>query len=162
MPDAMPKTLDPIKTATNTTADETKISPSNVKTERTDMKPSTGNVADTDVEDKKSTTVDVKEEQTEKEIKPKEDNVPYDWATELMKDYIPDLIENSPKMEIFFCILSETIRLGDRMLIFSQSLLTLNVLERFLQANPTKKNDDEASVRWAKNYTYFRKCSNCE
>lgn len=98
---------------------------------------------------------DVKDDgKDEKDVKVKDDGIPYDWAVELMKGYTPDLIENSPKMEIFFCILEESIRLGDRMLIFSQSLLTLNLIEKFLQANPTAVTDTE--IRWAKNTNYYR------
>lgn len=84
---------------------------------------------------------------------PRDDGIPYDWAVELMKNYVPDLIENSPKMEIFFCILEESLKLGDRMLVFSQSLLTLNLIERFLQLNYV--NGTEA--KWAKNTNYYRK-----
>lgn len=106
-----------------------------------------------ETDDKKS--ADVKDETIEKDAKVKDDGIPYDWAIELMKNYTPDLIENSTKMEIFFCILDETIALGDRMLIFSQSLLTLNLIERFLQANPTKTGESE--IKWAKNVNYYRK-----
>lgn len=82
----------------------------------------------------------------------REDGIPYEWAVELMKDYIPDLLENSPKIEVFFTILNESIKLGDRLLVFSQSLLTLNLLERFLQKNKIPKTD----VNWARNVSYFR------
>ncbi|XP_031636491.1 uncharacterized protein LOC116349266 isoform X4 [Contarinia nasturtii] len=106
-----------------------------------------------ETEDKKF--VDIKEENAEKlDAKVKDDGIPYDWAIELMKNYTPDLIENSTKMEIFFCILEETISLGDRMLIFSQSLLTLNLIERFLQANPAKVTENE--IKWSKNINYYR------
>lgn len=102
------------------------------------------------------TNTPVKEDVTtpEKDAKVKsEDGIPYDWALEIMKNYVPDLIENSPKMEIFFCILEESLKLGDRILVFSQSLLTLNLIEKFLQANKVKDTD----VRWAKNLNYYRK-----
>lgn len=124
---------------------------SEAKDEKTDNQSSDkGNDDETD--DKK--LIIVKEENAEKDPKVKDDGIPYDWAIELMKNYTPDLIENSTKMEIFFCILDETIRLGDRMLIFSQSLLTLNLIERFLQANPTKVTENE--IKWAKNVNYYR------
>lgn len=83
----------------------------------------------------------------------RDDGIPYDWAVDLMKDYVPDLLENSPKMEIFFCILEESIKLGDRLLVFSQSLLTLNLLERFLQRS---KIPDSENNNWVKNVSYFR------
>lgn len=82
----------------------------------------------------------------------RDDGIPYEWAVELMKDYVSDLVENSPKMEIFFCILEESIKLGDRLLVFSQSLLTLNVLERFLQRSKIPTTE----THWAKNVSYFR------
>jgi len=82
----------------------------------------------------------------------RDDGIPYDWAVDLMKDYVPDLIENSPKLEIFLCILNESIKLGDRLLVFSQSLLTLNLLEKFLQRLKIPNSDKF----WAKNQSYFR------
>lgn len=82
----------------------------------------------------------------------RDDGIPYDWAVELMKDYVPDLVENSPKLEIFFCILEESIKLGDRLLVFSQSLLTLNLLEKFLQHTKIPNTENF----WAKNQSYFR------
>ncbi|XP_035785404.1 uncharacterized protein LOC118463145 [Anopheles albimanus] len=89
-----------------------------------------------------------------KETKGKDskDEIPYEWAFELMKGYIPDLLETSPKMEIFFCILEESIRLGDRLLVFSQSLLTLNLIERFLQRNKIPGTESN----WSRNISYFR------
>lgn len=98
-----------------------------------------------------------KEKQEEAKEQPstknsKDDGIPYDWAVELMKDYIPDLLENSPKIELFFCILNESVKLGDRILVFSQSLLTLNVMEKFLQKNKIHGTEEN----WAKNTSYFR------
>lgn len=84
--------------------------------------------------------------------KNRDDGIPYDWAIDLMKEYVADLLENSPKMEIFFCILEESIKLGDRLLVFSQSLLTLNILERFLKS----KKIPDGDCNWSKNVTYFR------
>ena len=55
-----------------------------------------------------------------------------------MSEYMPGLVENSYKMEIFLEILEETLSSGDRILVFSQSLLCLNLLEQFLsQRNVT-------------------------
>uniref|UniRef100_A0A336LHX0 CSON014418 protein n=1 Tax=Culicoides sonorensis TaxID=179676 RepID=A0A336LHX0_CULSO len=84
--------------------------------------------------------------------KVKDDSIPYDWALDLLKGYVPDQLSNSPKMEIFFCLLEETILHGDRMLLFSQSLLTLNVIEKFLQ----RSTIPNSNMTWCKNVSYFR------
>ena len=47
--------------------------------------------------------------------------------------YIPGDIQNAAKTQIFFTILEESIRIGDKMLVFSQSLYTLDLLEEFLK-----------------------------
>ncbi|XP_076266100.1 uncharacterized protein LOC143199867 isoform X2 [Rhynchophorus ferrugineus] len=83
----------------------------------------------------------------------KEDGgIPYDWAIELLKDYIPGKIENSAKMKILFCIIKESIALGDRLLVFSQSLITLDLIEQFLQASDVPGE----TYKWAKNVSYYR------
>ncbi|XP_046478316.1 uncharacterized protein [Neodiprion pinetum] len=86
----------------------------------------------------------------------KEDpGIPYDWATDLMKGYVPGLIDASAKMSIFFCILEEAVRLGDRILAFSQSLFTLNLVEDFLARN-SLKHPDGRTEDWMKNVNYYR------
>lgn len=75
------------------------------------------------------------------------------WALDIMKNYIPDQISSSPKMEIFFCIMKESIFMGDRILLFSQSLLTLNLIEGFLKSSYVPGS----TSFWTRNITYFRK-----
>ncbi|KAM7342670.1 helicase ARIP4 [Cochliomyia hominivorax] len=91
-------------------------------------------------------------ENTDVEQKKGSEKITYDWAMKFMKKYEPGLISNSPKMEIFFCILNESIAIGDRVLLFSQSLLTLNLIEKFLQANLIPGGDSN----WTYNKHYFR------
>jgi len=76
-------------------------------------------------------------------------------ATELMKGYVPGLIDASGKMTLFFCILEEAIKLGDRVLAFSQSLFTLNLIEDFLARNSLKYPDGQTDA-WIKNVNYYR------
>lgn len=92
-------------------------------------------------------------ENNEIEQKKGPEKITYDWAMKFMKKYEPGLISNSPKMEIFFCILNNSVCIGDRVLLFSQSLLTLNLIEKFLQANRIPGGDDH----WSYNKHYFRK-----
>lgn len=80
------------------------------------------------------------------------EHIPYDWAVELMKGYVPEMIENSPKFEIFFLLLEESVKLGDRVLFFSQSLLTLSLIEKFLQRRLVPGTEKH----WQKNHNYFR------
>nr|XP_022902490.1 uncharacterized protein LOC111415174 isoform X2 [Onthophagus taurus] len=108
--------------------------------------------------------IDIKQEPSDDDIKiveatpaiktaTKEDTgIPYDWAIELLKDYVPGIIENSAKLEILFCIIKESIALGDRLLVFSQSLITLDLIEQFLQMNVVPGD----TLNWAKNVNYYR------
>jgi RAD54-like protein 2 len=45
--------------------------------------------------------------------------------------------------------------LGDRVLVFSQSLFTLNLIEDFLQ----RTNLPGRQEKWARNWNYYRKLS---
>lgn len=83
----------------------------------------------------------------------KAEEVTYDWATELLKDYVPGIIENSAKMELFFYLLNESIKVGDRLLLFSQSLFTLNLIEDFLEKNFIPGTN----CLWQRNTSYYRK-----
>lgn len=106
-----------------------------------------------ELEEKKKKRKKSESSSPEKETKSsRDDGIPYEWAVELMKDYVPDLLENAPKMEIFFCILNESMAVGDRILVFSQSLLTLNLIERYLQRERVPRKEH----CWAKNTNYFR------
>ncbi|CAL7951520.1 unnamed protein product [Xylocopa violacea] len=111
-----------------------------------------------DKEDKSDDEILTKDEEKDCKSSPgaKEDpGIPYDWATELMKGYVPGLIDASAKMTIFFCILEEAIKLGDRVLAFSQSLFTLNLIEDFLARNSLKYPDGQTDA-WIKNVNYYR------
>jgi len=55
-------------------------------------------------------------------------------------------------------ILQESISRNDRMLVFSQSLLTLDLIEEYLQRRQVPGLQDY----WAKNKNYFRKLFNFE
>lgn len=83
----------------------------------------------------------------------KAEEMTYDWAAELLKDYVPGIIENSAKMELLFYILNESIKMGDRLLLFSQSLFTLNLIEDFLERNYIPGTN----CLWQRNTNYYRK-----
>lgn len=79
----------------------------------------------------------------------------FDWAMNSLQNFQPNLIENSAKMQIFECILNETLLLGDKVLLFSQSLMTLKLIERFLNTNIIM-----STAEWKENSTYLRKNDN--
>lgn len=89
----------------------------------------------------------------------KENGLSYDWAGPLIKDYIPRMMEMSGKMMILNKILEETVSIGDKLLLFSQSLSTLNLIEQFLAEISVPVNENtalEPPQKWAKNVSYFR------
>ncbi len=51
-------------------------------------------------------------------------------------DFRPGDYRNSGKLSIFLSLLQESVRAGDKMLLFSQSLLTLDLIERLLGQTP--------------------------
>ena len=51
----------------------------------------------------------------------------------MFNDYTLGLLENSNKFTVLFKLIEETIMVGERLLLFSQSLLTLDLIETFLQ-----------------------------
>lgn len=83
----------------------------------------------------------------------KNDEFSCSWALDIMKNYVSGQISSSPKMEIFFCIMKESIFAGDRILLFSQSLLTLNLIEGFLKTSYVPGSTN----LWTRNFSYFRK-----
>ncbi|XP_076132128.1 helicase ARIP4-like isoform X1 [Alosa pseudoharengus] len=81
----------------------------------------------------------------------------YEWAKDIMADYKTGLLENSAKMVLLFHLIDESVRNGDKILVFSQSLSTLSVIEEFLakrmmpetRASSLKQN-------WVRNVNYYR------
>ncbi|KAF6022709.1 RAD54L2 [Bugula neritina] len=80
--------------------------------------------------------------------------ISYDWVKPAFADYRPGVLENSGKFVILFQIIEETLRLGEKLLIFSQSLTTLNLLEQFLSRMPIPHSC--LNENWSRNVTYFR------
>lgn len=83
------------------------------------------------------------------------------------KGYIPQLLENGPKFLILFDILNISVSMGEKVLVFSQSIPTLNLLEEFLHKShiPNQTIHKNASVLeplsfsaqfWELNSNYFR------
>ena len=73
-------------------------------------------------------------------------------AMELLKDYKEGLIECGPKVGFLKQLIEESVTVGDKMLVFSQSLFTLSLIEDFLGKWQVPGRD----YNWAKNKNYFR------
>ncbi len=58
-------------------------------------------------------------------------------------------------MVVLFSLIDESVQLGDKLLVFSQSLLTLNLIEEFLARREVPGTDE----KWTKNKNYFREFS---
>jgi len=69
-----------------------------------------------------------------------------DWALPIFQNYQPGVLENGVKFEILFEIIKETVTFKDKLLVFSQSLLSLDLIETFLAQK----------YKWSKNQQYYR------
>ncbi|XP_029011626.1 helicase ARIP4-like isoform X2 [Betta splendens] len=87
--------------------------------------------------------------------------ITYEWAKEIMCDYKPGVLENSAKMVLLFHLIEESVRKGDKVLVFSQSLSTLTVIEEFLAKrtvppSPNASDRERTSQNWVRNLNYYR------
>ena len=76
-----------------------------------------------------------------------------DWAARLMETYKPNSLENGAKFLLSFSIIEESIKCGDKILLFSQSLLSLDLIEQYLQ----KINVPNTNEKWKKYKNYYSK-----
>ncbi|NWY05459.1 ARIP4 Helicase, partial [Nothoprocta ornata] len=84
--------------------------------------------------------------------------VTYEWAKDILCDYQTGVLENSPKMVLLFHLVEESVKLGDKILVFSQSLSTLSVIEEFLAKRPmpSPPGSDGGIHNWVRNISYYR------
>ncbi|XP_074952559.1 helicase ARIP4 isoform X2 [Phalacrocorax aristotelis] len=84
--------------------------------------------------------------------------VTYEWAKDILCDYQTGVLENSPKMVLLFHVIEESVKLGDKILVFSQSLSTLSVIEEFLAKRPmpSPPGSDGSVHNWVRNINYYR------
>ncbi|XP_075949419.1 helicase ARIP4-like isoform X2 [Anarhichas minor] len=87
--------------------------------------------------------------------------ITYEWAKDILYDYKPGYLENSAKMMLLFHLIEESVRKGDKILVFSQSLSTLTVIEDFLAKrpvppSPNTSSRDRPNQNWVRNLNYYR------
>uniref|UniRef100_A0A3Q3XCG8 Uncharacterized protein n=1 Tax=Mola mola TaxID=94237 RepID=A0A3Q3XCG8_MOLML len=84
--------------------------------------------------------------------------ITYEWAKDIMSDYHTGVLQNSAKMVLLFHLIDESVRKRDKILVFSQSLSTLTVIEDFLSKRPmpTGVVSESKSQTWVRNLNYYR------
>lgn len=91
--------------------------------------------------------------------KSSENTISYEWAYPLMEQYVPDQLENSHKFLVLMTIVEQTLGVGDKLLVFSQSLSTLDLVERFLTRREVPLRPGgllPQGEKWARGRSYFR------
>ncbi|NP_001368704.1 Helicase ATP-binding domain-containing protein [Caenorhabditis elegans] len=99
---------------------------------------------------KKAPKSDEEDEEVEKESRMK-----YDWTFELFEKYQEGVLENGYKIVISLEILDESTQIGEKILIFSQNLTALDMLEEILKKRQIRGKDGPGQ-RWEKNRNYLR------
>ncbi|XP_032886020.1 transcriptional regulator ATRX isoform X3 [Amblyraja radiata] len=84
-----------------------------------------------------------------------------DWYKEFVTDADAEILTHSGKMAILFEILHMSEAIGEKVLVFSQSLISLDLIEDFLEMANREKSDDKTNVykgegKWYRNIDYYR------
>ncbi|XP_076012669.1 helicase ARIP4 isoform X2 [Genypterus blacodes] len=85
--------------------------------------------------------------------------ITYEWANDIMSNYHTGVLENSAKMLLLFHLIDESVSRRDKILVFSQSLSTLSVIEDFLSQRPMPAavvSPDSPNQNWVRNLNYYR------
>ncbi|KAK3512772.1 hypothetical protein QTP70_025117 [Hemibagrus guttatus] len=82
--------------------------------------------------------------------------ITYEWAKDIMSGYQTGVLENSAKMVLLFHLIEESVSRGDKILVFSQSLSTLSVIESFLAVRVMPIKMDNQKQNWLRGINYYR------
>lgn len=85
--------------------------------------------------------------------------ITYEWAKDIMSNYRTGVLENSAKIVLLFHLIEESVKRRDKILVFSQSLSTLSVIEDFLSKRPMPHgiaSSDSHNQNWVRNLNYYR------
>uniref|UniRef100_A0A3Q1EUN9 DNA helicase n=1 Tax=Acanthochromis polyacanthus TaxID=80966 RepID=A0A3Q1EUN9_9TELE len=78
------------------------------------------------------------------------------WYKSLLSDGDAKIMEHSGKMVLLFEILRMAEDLGDKVLVFSQSLISLDLIEDFLKISHSARDHSLKEGSWIKNIDYYR------
>ncbi|XP_052027662.1 transcriptional regulator ATRX isoform X2 [Apodemus sylvaticus] len=86
-----------------------------------------------------------------------------DWYKDFVTDTDAEVLEHSGKMVLLFEILRMAEEIGDKVLVFSQSLISLDLIEDFLELASREKTEDKdkpliykGEGKWLRNIDYYR------
>ncbi|XP_023375212.1 transcriptional regulator ATRX isoform X3 [Otolemur garnettii] len=86
-----------------------------------------------------------------------------DWYKDFVTDADAEVLEHSGKMVLLFEILRMAEEIGDKVLVFSQSLISLDLIEDFLELASREKTEDKdkpliykGEGKWLRNIDYYR------
>lgn len=84
-------------------------------------------------------------------------SIEQDWFKNLLCERDASILEHSGKMVLLFEILKMAEDLMDKVLVFSQSLISLNLIEAFLEASHRARDPSSFKAgSWIKNVDYYR------
>lgn len=96
----------------------------------------------------------------EEEVQANENAEVKNWWDDFIQEGDMDSIESSSKLHLFFIILKKCEEIGDKLLVFTQSLLTLDLIEYFLEKVDSESQSNESSCKfassWIRGLDYFR------
>ncbi|XP_067853277.1 transcriptional regulator ATRX isoform X2 [Heptranchias perlo] len=84
-----------------------------------------------------------------------------DWYKVFITDADAEVLQHSGKMALLFEILHMSEEIGEKVLVFSQSLISLDLIEDFLEMANRDKSEDKSDVykgngKWYRNIDYYR------
>ncbi|XP_077360451.1 transcriptional regulator ATRX-like isoform X2 [Festucalex cinctus] len=78
------------------------------------------------------------------------------WFKSMLSQHDANILEHSGKLVLLLEILKTAEALHDKVLVFSQSLVSLDLIESFLAASQWRTSDSTEAVKWIKNIDYYR------
>ncbi|XP_067903382.1 transcriptional regulator ATRX isoform X2 [Heterodontus francisci] len=84
-----------------------------------------------------------------------------DWYKEFITDADAEILQHSGKMALLFEILYMSEAIGEKVLVFSQSLISLDLIEDFLEMANREKSESKSEIykgsgKWYRNIDYYR------
>uniref|UniRef100_A0A8C5MW96 DNA helicase n=1 Tax=Leptobrachium leishanense TaxID=445787 RepID=A0A8C5MW96_9ANUR len=110
-----------------------------------------------------SSAVKVEDRKANASSEPSSPSAGADWYKEFVTEADAQIMSHSGKISILFDVLRMAEELGDKVLVFSQSLISLDLIEDFLELATSEKPEDEdkpivykGEGKWYRNIDYYR------